>query len=209
VAAAALAHERAQAPSWSAVSVTAEVKRLPRVALEPTDAPADADPTRAIVPDTPSHRADAGRAWGTLVHGLLEHAMRHRTATRDDLRRLALWLTIDEPRLRAVIERALDTVEVVARETFWETAKASPECHEEVPFAVRDSGGLVPRVLSGTIDLVHRSGERWQVIDYKTDVDTGQAAAVYARQIDLYVQAWRRIAQRDAVGAIVPARDRP
>lgn len=31
---------------------------------------------------TPSHRADAGQAWGTLVHGLLEHAMRHRAPTR-------------------------------------------------------------------------------------------------------------------------------
>ena len=28
--------------------------------------------------DTPSHRADAGMAWGTLIHGLLEHAMRHK-----------------------------------------------------------------------------------------------------------------------------------
>ncbi len=72
------------------------------------------DPTRVVVADTPSHRADAGMAWGTLIHGLLEHAMRHKTATRDDLRRLAMWLTVEEPQLRPVIDEALDTVLTVA-----------------------------------------------------------------------------------------------
>ena len=43
-------------------------------------------------------------AWGTLIHGLLEHAMRHPNATRDDLKRLAMWLTVEEPQLRAVID---------------------------------------------------------------------------------------------------------
>ena len=51
------------------------------------------DPSRVVVPNTPSHRADAGQAWGTLVHGLLEHAMRHEQATGNDLRRLGMWLS--------------------------------------------------------------------------------------------------------------------
>ena len=81
---------------------------------------ADDDPTRSVGEDTPSRRADAGLAWGTLVHGLLEHAMRHKTATRDDLRRLAMWLTIEKPELRAVIDQALDTVQSVATAEFWQ-----------------------------------------------------------------------------------------
>jgi hypothetical protein len=93
------------------------------------------DPTRVVVGDTPSHRADAGMAWGTLIHGLLEHAMRHKTATRDDLRRLAMWLTVEEPQLRAVIADGLQTVEVVAVEYFWKKAITS-EHQVEVPFCV-------------------------------------------------------------------------
>ena len=65
------------------------------------------------MPDTASHRADTGVAWGTLVHGLLEHAVRHPAATDEDLRRLASWLTMEEPHLRAVIDRAIETVRVV------------------------------------------------------------------------------------------------
>ena len=49
------------------------------------------DPTQVVTADTPARRADAGMAWGTLIHGLLEHAMRHKDASREDLRRLA-WL---------------------------------------------------------------------------------------------------------------------
>src|SRR6185295_1913029 len=105
-------------------------------------------------------------AWGTLVHGLLEHAMRHRAATRDDLRRLAMWLTVEEPSLRVVIERALDTVQSVAAATFWQEARGSAEHHEEAPFAIRDASSSPPRVVTGTIDLVHRTADGWRVVDY-------------------------------------------
>ena len=119
-------------PSWSVTSVTEEARHIARMTRS-VDASAD-DPSKVVVADTPSHRADAGQAWGTLVHGLLEHAMRHRAGTREDLRRLAMWLTVEEPQLRAVIDEALDTVQAVASGAFWAEAKASPECHEEAPF---------------------------------------------------------------------------
>src|SRR5207249_1043373 len=121
-------------PSWSITSVTEEAQHIARMTRS-VDASPD-DPSKVVVADTPSHRADAGQAWGTLVHGLLEHAMRHRAATREDLRRLAMWLTVEEPQLRAVIDEALDTVQAVASGAFWADAKVSPECHEEVPFSV-------------------------------------------------------------------------
>src|SRR4051812_47448089 len=170
------------------------------------DASAD-DPSKVVVADTSSHRADAGQAWGTLVHGLLEHAMRHRSATRDDLRRLAMWLTVEEPQLRPVIDQALDTVQAVAAGAFWAEAKASPECHEEVPFAVREDVAGVPTVVSGVIDLVHRAGDGWRVVDYKTDRDGGEAlAGVYAEQVEAYRRAWARFVTAKTEGAVVAAR---
>ena len=168
-------------PSWSVTSVTEEARHIARMTRS-VDASAD-DPSKVVVADTPSHRADAGQAWGTLVHGLLEHAMRHRTATREDLRRLAMWLTVEEPQLRAVIDEALDTVQAVASGAFWAEAKASPECHEEAPFSVLDDRDGVPTVLTGVIDLVHRTGDGWKIVDYKTDRDAAALPAKYAGQI--------------------------
>ena len=143
------------------------------------DAAAD-DPTKVVGTDTPSHRADAGMAWGTLIHGLLEHAMRHPNATRDDLRRLAMWLTVEEPQLRAVIDEAIDTVQRVAKAEFWAEAQAG-EHSEEAPFAVVDG-----RADERGHRLAVRVGKRVAGRDYKTDGKLD--AAAYRRQLEMYVR---------------------
>jgi ATP-dependent helicase/nuclease subunit A len=199
----AAAHERSRQPSWSTMSVTAELKRLPRAALADAD---PSDPTQVVVPKTTSHRADAGAAWGSLVHGLLEHAMRHRGAAREDLRRLAQWLTMEEPQLRAVIDQAVDTALAVVSSDELAAARATAECHEEVPFAVRAPGVASPHVVTGVIDLVHRHGAEWRVLDYKTDVDGGTAAPKYAEQVRAYGDAWGRISGVAVKTAIISAR---
>jgi ATP-dependent exoDNAse (exonuclease V) beta subunit len=182
---------------------------LPRIAVEPAEAAESIDSTRTIVPDKPSHRADAGMAWGSLVHGLLEHAMRHPGATRQDLRRLAMWLTMDVPDLRAVVDQALDTVEGVSRADFWREARLSAERHEEVPFAVRDDKLDIPRVVTGVIDLAHRTDDTWQVVDYKTDLDLENADAQrrYDEQIQAYGEAWARITGCGVKTSVVAARE--
>ena len=106
------AHKLARLAAWSATSVTAAARHIAEIAGS-AKGEAD-DPTRALIGGTPSHRADAGMAWVSLIHGLLEHAMRHREATREDLTRLAMWLTFEQPELRPVIEEAVRTVEVSA-----------------------------------------------------------------------------------------------
>jgi ATP-dependent exoDNAse (exonuclease V) beta subunit len=143
------------------------------------------------------------------VHGLLEHAMRHRDATREDLRRLAMWLTVEQPRMRGVIEAALDTVAAVSRAEFWSTARGSAECHEEAPFSVREDPDGVPTVVSGTIDLVYRSGDDgWRILDYKTDADATAAELRerYAGQLGAYRRAWGRVSGERAGAEVVSAR---
>jgi ATP-dependent helicase/nuclease subunit A len=201
-----LAHLRVNTRSWSVSSVTAEAHHIAHMTRS-VDAEAD-DPSKVVVPDTPSHRADAGQAWGTLVHGLLEHAMRHKTTTRDDLRRLAMWLTVEEPQLRLVIDEALDTVGVVARGEFWAEAKAAAECHEEAPFAVRETAQGVPAVLTGVIDLVHRTAEGWKIVDYKTDRDGAAGLdAKYARQVAEYARAWQSFVVEKVAAELVWTRN--
>jgi ATP-dependent helicase/nuclease subunit A len=197
-------HARVNQPSWAATSVTEEARHIARMTRS-VDASTD-DPSKVVVADTASHRADAGQAWGTLVHGLLEHAMHQKAATREDLRRLAMWLTVEEPQLRAVIDEALDTVQAVASGAFWAEAKASPECHEEAPFSVIDDREGIPKVLSGVIDLVHRTADGWRIVDYKTDRDAAALPVKYAGQIAEYERAWRRFVSGIVRSALVSTR---
>ncbi|MBA3231798.1 MAG: PD-(D/E)XK nuclease family protein, partial [Acidobacteria bacterium] len=169
-------------PSWSITSVTADAKHIARMTAKEEPAAVD-DATRVVAQDSPSHRADAGMAWGMLIHGLLEHAMRHPSATREDLRRLAMWLTVEEPQLREVIKQAIDVVQQVAVAPFWAEAR-SAEHHEEAPFCV---GGPDHALLNGVIDLLFSANDRWSLRDYKTDVALSPAA--YAPQLSAYRQA--------------------
>ena len=130
------------------------------------------DPSKVVTTDTPAHRADAGQAWGTLIHGLLEHAMRQEHSTSDDLRRLGMWLTVDEPRLRSVLDLAVTTVLQVSKADFWREAKKSDRS-VETPFAFSDGPGSI---LTGVIDLLFGYNECWRIIDYKTDVGSTDLA---------------------------------
>jgi ATP-dependent helicase/nuclease subunit A len=178
------ANDSVREPSWSITSVTAEAHHIARMTRTADAEPDDA--TKVVATDTPAHRADAGMAWGTLVHGLLEHAMRHKVSTRADLRRLAMWLTVEEPQLRAVIDEALDTVERVARADFWREALDGKHS-VETPFFVSESR----RLTNGVIDLLFQSGAGWQVVDYKTDMALD--AKTYDAQLDGYRAALRKL----------------
>jgi len=152
-----------------------------------------------------AHRVDAGPAWGSLVHGLLEYAARHGDAARGDLQRLAGWLTVETPELRPVIPEALDLVEKVAHAPFWDEARAGGEVSVEVPFAVRIAprGSLgrvgpvaLSTVLHGVIDLVYRAPDGWRILDYKTDVAAAPGQTLlerHASQLAQYRAAWEQI----------------
>ena len=87
-----------------------------------------------------------------------------------------MWLTVEEPQLRSVIDEALDTVEAVARADFWTVAK-SAEHHAEVPFCLDTGGpGSAPTITNGVVDLVHRAADHWNIVDYKTDRTSAPAA---------------------------------
>ena len=198
------AHKRAVTPSWSITSATAEARHIAKMVRVAEPAAAD-DPTRVVVADTASHRADAGMAWGTLIHGLLEHAMQHPNATRDDLRRLAMWLTVEEPQLRRALDTALDTVERVRRANFWKEAESS-EHSVEVPFMV---AAEPKRLMAGVIDLIHAGPNGWMITDYKTDAaTTPETAHAYALQLENYKKAIAACGLRVAGARLAPVRTR-
>jgi ATP-dependent exoDNAse (exonuclease V) beta subunit len=191
-------HEHTRTSSWTISSVTAGTAHVARITRS-SDADAD-DPTQVVGTDTASHRADAGMAWGSLIHGLLEHAMRHYAATRDDLRRLAMWLTVEQPQLRASIDQAIDTVLRVARAEFWQMAKAG-EHSEETPVMVMHD----PRTLTnGVVDLLFKSEEGWRIRDYKTDLSLNEQA--YEGQLQAYRAALEKLQCQVIDAALVHVR---
>jgi ATP-dependent helicase/nuclease subunit A len=218
-------HDRVQHASWAVMTPTgakgveapgAPAERIASGAAQ-AEGQAARDTQAGPTPlPTGTRRGDAGVAWGTLVHGLLEHAMRHATATRGDLERLARWLTMEQPELRAVIPEALDLVEAVKQAPFWDEARAGGEVHAEVPFAVRvEAGTSVPgvpavetqTVLRGVIDLVYRAADGWRILDYKTDRlegvgdVQGELERRYGMQIAQYGFGLVRVTGNEAVSA--------
>ena len=148
--------ESRRAPSWQVESVTGTAHR--------------AGPYGHPLQEGRTREPDTGMAWGSLIHFLLEHAMRGPQRDRAHLERLATWFAFDKPELRRVIPEALDTVERVMAAEFWQAAQAAEERAVEVPFAVRvGEAGAPPRLLHGVIDLAFKTAAGWTLIDYKTD----------------------------------------
>jgi ATP-dependent helicase/nuclease subunit A len=177
------AREAAAQASWVVESVTGTAHR--------------AGPYGHPISEGRTREPDTGMAWGSLIHALLEHAMRGPVRDRVHLERLANWMTLDNPELRRVAPEALDTVERVMASEFWQRAMAAEERLAEVPFAVRmDGDGAPPKVLHGVIDLAFRTPAGWELLDYKTDqVAPGVQALVarYRSQVLLYGEHWSRL----------------
>ena len=111
--------------------------------------------------------------------------MRQKQATADDLRRLGMWLTVEEPQLRQVLDLAVKTVLQVSKADFWDEAKKSDRS-VETPFAFAESPDAI---LTGVIDLLFGHEGRWRIIDYKTDVDSTDLVASYQAQLKMYERA--------------------
>lgn len=212
------AHARVRQATWQVASVTGdragEEATIARRVRDSVDGDSG-EVSGPLAVETRSDRADAGAAWGSLMHGLLEHAIRHRVVSRADLERLARWLTVEHTELRPFIPAALDLVADVMQTEALREALGSSEAHVEVPFAVRiaaaSAGGELgasvdagPTVLRGVIDLVYRAADGWRILDYKTDQIDGQVnveqllLARHGPQLHQYRLAWQR-ATGDAV----------
>ena len=188
-------HARLRQASWAARSATEERPEAKGSVLR---AAADA-----------SHSGPGGVAWGSLIHGLLEHAVRHAGATRPDLERLARWLTVETLELRPFVTEAVDLVEGIRGASFWREVRDAGAVHVEVPFAVRLEAGQVlgsgdaaamPTIVHGVIDLAYDAQDGWRILDYKTDrlpsYDPSCDGIVLARhgaQLAQYRAAWERV----------------
>jgi ATP-dependent exoDNAse (exonuclease V) beta subunit len=134
-----------------------------------------------------------GKRFGSLVHGLLQHASL--SAAREQLTPLARHLGRSLGASAAEVERAVEHAIVALAHPLMARARAAQERGElfrETPItALAPDGSL----LDGVIDLGFREtddrGPRMVLVDYKTDaviVDLG----TYARQLAAYADAIQR-----------------
>jgi ATP-dependent helicase/nuclease subunit A len=150
----------------------------------------------------PGGTGEHGTEWGTVVHFLLETAMREPERDLADLARAAL----EEQGLSAGLSPvALETVAAVRSAEIWKRACAADKKLVEVPFEIvleADDPLLagrerVPTLLRGVLDLVFREGGGWVIADWKTDaVEAGRRDTLvghYRGQAELYASLWARI----------------
>jgi ATP-dependent helicase/nuclease subunit A len=197
------AHEVVIQPSWGVTSVTAEARHIARMTRSAIAA-AD-DPSKVVTADTSAHRADAGHAWGSLIHGLLEHAMRHQEAGYSDLHRLAMWLSVEEPQLRSVLDQAVNTVLDVSKAEFWRQA-VQREHSVETPFTYNSGNS---EIVSGVIDLMFQDAAVWRIVDYKTDLEPANLVTNYAQQLKMYERAVASVGIGATVSQIEAIRVKP
>lgn len=142
--------------------------------------------------------SELGIQWGTIVHMLLEAAMRSPQA---DLRPLAAQIAAEEGLNAEFASQALQTVAAVMNSEIWQRALDSPHRLVEVPFttllpqaALERIGRDLPTLAAGVIDLLFREPPGWVIVDYKTDHVTpdtiAQAAEHYRHQVQLYAAVW-------------------
>ncbi len=138
---------------------------------------------------------DGGAAWGTLIHRLLEHCMRHPGTSEQDVARLARWLTCTDPDLAGLVEEAVRAVETVRASDFWRQAMEADERLVEVPFALAQPGeDQTPTVYYGVLDLALKQSDGWEVIDYKTDRQAlDDLVERYATQVLTCAELWRHL----------------
>lgn len=139
-----------------------------------------------------------GTEWGTLLHVLLEAAMRHPDA---DPEKLAYTVLRDLELDTSLLQDAIETVKSVLESPILQRAGAGSQRLAEVPFemwrepAAPETG--LPTLVRGVIDLAFLESTGWVIVDYKTDAVAPKAVPQlvehYRDQVRLYREAWQSI----------------
>ena len=138
-----------------------------------------------------------GPAWGTLIHGLLDFAMRHPACQARDIERMARWLSRSDANLQLFLSTAVETVEQFRASDLWQHAQQSSERLTEVPVAILESAAnQPPTILHGIVDLLLKSTSGWEIVDYKTDaLDAETVRERYEGQVLRYKKVWELVTE--------------
>lgn len=162
-----------------------------------TEDPPELIEVQMIPRPTGTHRP-TGRRFGTLVHTVLRDVAFD--ASSEEIQDLVLLHSrmLDAKPVEA--PAAFDAVKRTLNQPLLKRAAAADECFREFPVLLEIDED---RVLEGTLDLAFREGDRWSVIDFKTDMDLQPADVRYVRQIRWYGFALRRLTNCEVQGWVL------
>jgi ATP-dependent helicase/nuclease subunit A len=147
-------------------------------------------------PETPA--GEHGVEWGTVIHSLLENAMRQPNA---DLHHLARSFLRELGANAELAEVAVEAVQKVQASALWQRALASQKRVVEIPLQVlvpaAEAGDGIAKVRSGVIDLAFLEKGGWVIVDYKTDNVASQhlqrLVDHYRPQVKSYADVWQKL----------------
>ncbi len=126
-----------------------------------------------------------GMSWGSVIHSLLQTAMRD---PKTDLEPAAVSALRAAELEDSLAGEAVATVRSVMGSELWRRARAARQCLAEVPVVVALSDGLV----RGVIDLAFEEADGWVLVDYKTDRETPEVLLEkYRGQLETYRNCWQ------------------
>ncbi len=144
-----------------------------------------------------------GRRFGTLLHAVLAAVpLDDDLAPVDDLAAVHGHLLGALP--EEIAAAATLTRRVLAHSVMREAIAADGNggCRREVPVTYRCPDGSL---VEGVVDLAFRRGDRWVVVDFKTDRMMNTALDAYRRQVGLYAAAVARATGGSCEGILVVA----
>lgn len=152
--------------------------------------------------DFPVDNTDAALK-GTLVHSLMEIIVIRKGNDVDDKTIdfiLSEYLADDERKRKEKLKRMLVSVRDRLFDGGFKQTNGAPddivsvirnsdEAYSEVPFCYEEEGTVV----NGVIDLVYRDGDKWHIIDYKTNRNDKNLSLMYEGQLADYKKAFEKI----------------
>ncbi|MEM7582280.1 MAG: UvrD-helicase domain-containing protein [Acidobacteriota bacterium] len=168
------------------------------IVTELEDLPPGDEPTVTIEQVPRSEGRPSGKRFGSLVHTMLRDA--DFEADAKTLQALAemhgrmLDTTSEE------ISAAASCVGQTLAHPLMRRAAGAERRHRETPFLVdRGDGTLV----EGTLDLAFAEGDRWIVVDFKTDLDLTAHEEAYRRQVAWYAYALHTLTKQSVQGVLL------
>ena len=80
-----------------------------------------------------------------------------------------------------------------------QTLLHADEVYCEVPYCYKEEkGNDTDNLWNGTMDVVYRSGDKWHIVDYKTNADGNDLDERYKEQLKAYQKAFKEIEDDDA-----------
>ncbi len=134
-------------------------------------------------------QGQAGAHWSTLCWSSRQISLKPVGVGPSQL--LAKWLTFSDPDLQPFVAEAVQVVIQVIQSDNWSRVLSAETRYAEVPFAVcRVDNGRSRNVVEGVIDLVYRTSDGWEILDYKSDriaaSDLDSLVRRYAQQLHTY-----------------------